>query len=125
MFIVALSARAKHYPFRKFTNLPPSPIKFDADRPADFFNKNIAKMSDLGEMSLTYRACYLYSKDIAFNKIKRELGVHQQQLKRMIQKGLSWFVENYEDSKGDFGGEKCKQPETAPTEEITPKQASH
>jgi transposase-like protein len=113
--------RSKHYPFRKFKNLPPSPIRFDADRCADFFNKEMLKKSDLGEMNITYQACQLYVSDLPFNEIKRRLGLHQQQLKRHIQKGLKCFVENYVDSTDQKGSEKVNPVETAPLEEKTPK----
>jgi len=79
------------------------------------------KKTDLGEMNLTYQACQLYSQDLRFNEIKRRLGLHQQQLKRHIQKGLKWFVENYVDSTDQTGGEKDNAQKTAPLEEKTPK----
>jgi hypothetical protein len=116
-----MECRSKHYPFRRFTHLPPSPIRFDADRPADFFNKEMLKKRDLGEMSLTYQVCQLYSQDLPFNEIKRRLGLHQQQLKRHIQKGLKWFLENYEESTDKEGGKKVNSTETAPIEEKNPK----
>jgi len=101
--------------------LPPSPIKFDADRTADFFNREIAKKSDLGEMDLTYRVCQLYVSDLPFNEIKRRLGLHQQQLKRHIQKGLKWFVENYTAVIDQKGSENVNAEETAPLDQKTPK----
>lgn len=113
--------RSKHYPFRKFTHLPPSPIRFDADRPADFFNKEMLKKRDLGEMSLTYQACQLYSQDLPFNQIKRRLDLHAQQLKRHIQKGLKWFLENYEVPIDQTGSEIENAKEKALIEQKTPK----
>jgi len=61
---------SKHYPFRTFRNLPRSPIRFDADRPADFFNKEIAKVSKMGEMSVTYQACQYYVSDLPSMKLR-------------------------------------------------------
>jgi hypothetical protein len=72
-------------------------------------------------MNMTYQACQLYVSDLPFNEIKRRLGLHQQQLKRHIQKGLKWFVENYVDSTDQKGSEKVNPVETAPLEEKTPK----
>ena len=74
-------------------------------------------------MSLTYEACQLYSQDLPFNEIKRRLGLHQQQLKRHIQKGLKWFLENYEESTDKTGSGKVNFKETAPIDQTTPKSA--
>jgi hypothetical protein len=79
------------------------------------------KKRDLGEMNLTYQACQLYSQDLPFNEIKRRLGLHQQQLKRHIQKGLKWFLENYEESTDQKGSEKVNPEKTAPIQQKTPK----
>ena len=72
-------------------------------------------------MSLTYEAFKLYSQDLRFNEIKRRLGLHQQQLKRHIQKGLKRFLENYEESTDKTGSEKVNPEETAPIQQKTPK----
>jgi len=39
--------RSKHYPFRKFTNLPRSPIRFDKDRLAEFTNKKTSTLCSI------------------------------------------------------------------------------
>jgi hypothetical protein len=91
-----MECRAKSYPFRRFTNLPDSPIKFDPDRVAEFFNKDVAKKDKLREESLTYAICEAYTKGKSFKEIEASKGVHRQQVKREIQKGLKWFVEHYE-----------------------------
>ena len=56
-----------------------------------------------------------------FRKIERELGLHRQQIKRAIQKGLKWFLENYEESKGGLGEKNVNVSETAPLQERPPK----
>jgi hypothetical protein len=107
---------AKHYPPRTFTHLPSvqSVIRFDPDRQADFFNREVSKVRDSSHMSLTWQICEAYTEGVRFNEIKRRFGIHQQQLKRHIQKGLKWFIQNYEDS-GDSGQEIVNSPEKGAT----------
>ena len=38
-------------------------------------------------------------------EVVKESGLHRQQVKRMIQKGLKWFVDNYEESKAPLDEE--------------------
>jgi len=38
----------------------------------------------------------------------------------MLQKGLKWFADNYEEAKTDFGGINCKRPESEAFEEKPP-----
>ncbi|TRZ81148.1 hypothetical protein D4R86_03160 [bacterium] len=41
------------------------------------------------------------------DQIEGRKGIHRQQVKREIQKGLQWFVDNYEESKWDISEENC------------------
>jgi hypothetical protein len=91
-----MECRAKNYPIRRFTNLPNSPIKFDPDKVAEFFNKDVAKKDKLREGSLTYVICEAYTKGKSFKEIEASQGVHRQQVKQEIQKGLKWFLEHHE-----------------------------
>lgn len=83
------------------------------------------KRRDLVEMSLTYEACKLYVSDLPFNRIKRRLGLNQQQLKRHIQKGLKWFLENYEESTDQKGSKSDNTPNAAPLQEKPQNRLSH
>ena len=96
-----IKCKAKSYPPRRFTGLPDSPIKFDPDRLAQFFNEEVSKLPK-NEGGLTYKICKLYANDTPFNDIVCLTGIHRQQAKREIQKGLKWFLKNY------------KPPETPP-----------
>jgi len=96
--------RSKHFRGeRAFKNLPASPIKFDADRLAPFVSTKMSKKPDLKEMGLIYEIAEKYSKNWSMTAIKKDLDLHQEEVKRNIRKALKWFVENYEGSKEDNG----------------------
>lgn len=92
---------ARDYPNRTFTNLPScqSVIKFDPDRRALFFNRELAKLTATGKESLIYKVAQQYVGKSSFKQIGKELGLHQQQVKRELIKALKWFLDNYEESK--------------------------
>jgi len=97
-------ATSKHWKGqRTFKNLPASPIKFDADRLAPFVSMKVSKKPDPKAMGLTYQIAELYSKNYSMTRIKGDLDIHQEEVKRNIRKALKWFVENYEGSKEDNG----------------------
>lgn len=104
---------SKHYPFRKFTGLPASPIKFDADRLAEFFNKKMSKDIKSDKSALIVQAAHLYSNNVPFQEISKQLDQHPEQVKRLIRRGLKWFVENYEESNGSLGKKKVNPAEMA------------
>ena len=93
-------------PFRRFTNLPYIPIIFDPDRVAEFFNKDLSKASILRDKSLTFAICESYAKGNTFTKIAESKGLHREQVKREVIKGLNWFLENYEEPVETVEGEK-------------------
>ena len=62
---------------------------------ANFFDKDIAKVDDSSTMPLIIRVCSLYQKGTKLNEIAKVTGTHRQQVKRILQKGLKWFVDNY------------------------------
>lgn len=88
---------SKHHPPRTFRNLPRSPIRFDKDRPASFIVTKMSKEADLAKGSLTYQIAMLYAKGYSFSQIKREKNLHQEQVKRHIQKALNWFCSHQDD----------------------------
>lgn len=94
-----MECRSKHYPFRIFYDLPASPIKFDKDLCANFFDKEMSKVGDSSTLPPILRVCASYSKGDTLDKIGKENGLHRQQVKRMLQKGLKWFTDNYEEPK--------------------------
>lgn len=105
-----VECRSKHYPFRIFEDLPASPIKFDKDTCARFIDKDMLKVGDSSTLPPIMQVCELYSKNLTLNKIGIETGLHRQQVKRMLQKGLKWFVDNYEESKAPVIEEKMCTP---------------
>lgn len=118
-----MECRAKDYPFRVFKNLPRSPIRFDQDRLALFFNKDLSKSSSFKDMDTICQVAHLYSKNVPFNEIKDKYGLHPEQVKRMIRKALKWFVEHYDPTNKPVEDETCIQEENAPSKEISPNQA--
>jgi len=99
-------ARSKHWRGeRTFRNLPASPIKFDADRLAPFIHTKVSKKPDPKEMGLTYEIAEKYSKNWSMTAIKKDKGLHQEEVKRNIRKALKWFVENYDGSTEENGEE--------------------
>ncbi len=100
-----MECRSKHYPFRRFEGLPKSPIDYDPDTLAKFIDKDVSKVADSKQLPVIFQVCGMYAKDMTFNQIGKETGLHKQQVKRFIQKGIKWFVENYEKAKVDFEDE--------------------
>lgn len=107
-----MECRSKHYPFRRFEGLPKSPIEYDPDTLAKFIDKDMSKVGDSESAPLISQVCRLYSQDMTLNKIAKELDLHRQQVKRMLQKGLKWFVENYEESTGALEGDERTREES-------------
>ena len=81
-----------------------SPIDYDPDTLANFFDKDIAKVGDSSTMPLIMRVCSIYQKGTTLNEIAKVTGTHRQQVKRMLQKGLKWFVDNYGVEEGNTEG---------------------
>ena len=100
---------SKHHPPRTFYNLPRSPIKFDEDRLAPFINREVSKKRDLGKGSEIYEVAKSYGKGDSVTKIKTELGLHQETVKRDIRKALNRFIE-YEDRTREEQQESGKSP---------------
>jgi len=102
---------SKHYPYRRFVDLPRSPIRFDKDIPAKFIDKDLSKVADTSNLPIILRVAELYAQNIPLAKIEGITGVHRQQVKRHIQKALKWFSDNYEESKRSKTLEKGIPPE--------------
>jgi len=99
-------ARSKHFRGeRTFKNLPKSPIRFDPDRLAPFVSMKVSKKLDSKEMGLIYEIAEKYTKDWSMTQIKKELGLHQEEVRRHIRKALKWFVEHYEGATEENGEE--------------------
>lgn len=88
---------SKHHTPRTFKNLPRSPIQFDPDRLAPFIDKKVFKDTELAKGSITYEVAMLYVGGYSFSQIKGEKNLHQQQVKREIQKALKWYCEHQSD----------------------------
>jgi len=86
-----------------FKSLPRSPIRFDPDRLAPFVSMKVSKKPNSGEMGLTYEIAEKYSKNWSMTAIKKDKGIHQEEVKRHVRKALKWFVENYEGSSDETG----------------------
>lgn len=92
--------RSRHHPPRTFRNLPRSPIRFDKDRLAPFIDTDMSS-SMIGEQGgKVYEICSLYARGFSFRQIEKEKGIHPEETKRAIKKGLKFFLENYEGSEG-------------------------
>ena len=63
---------------------------------AHSIDKDMSKKPNFGEMGLTYEIAEKYSKNWSMTAIKKDLDLHQEEVKRNIRKALKWFVENYE-----------------------------
>jgi len=74
----------------------------------------MSKKTVLGEMALTYEIAEKYSKNWSMTQIKRELGLHQEEVRRHIRKALKWFVENYQRSPEEKEGETVNRGDCAP-----------
>jgi len=97
--------RSKHFrEERTFRNLPKSPIRFDPDRLAPFVRTNMSKKPDSKEMGLTYEIAEKYQQNWSMTQIKRDKGIHQEEVKRHIRKALKWFLDNFKES-SDVNGE--------------------
>lgn len=112
-----MTTKARDYPPRTFTKLPScqSVIKFDPDSPAEFFNREMPKVSEklMGEAIYKCAAGYVDKK--TFREIGDSLGIHPQQVKRHIVKALKWFLENYKDDTADSEGKIVNTPEQPPS----------
>jgi len=94
----AMFCRSKHFSPCTFKNLPRSPIRFDKDRLAPFVDTDMSKKPDSREMGLTYEVAQLYTKDWSMTQIKKDKGMHQEEVRRHIRKALKWFLANYDES---------------------------
>lgn len=110
-----MTCRSKQYPFRVFKGLPDSPIRFDPDRLATFINKKLSKGANSSQENQTLQVCELYQKGVPMGQIGDKTGLHQQQVKREIQKGLKWFISHYTAEIQDEQGKKEYPPEIAPS----------
>ena len=90
--------RSKHHAPRTFFNLPRSPIRFDQDKLAPFVDKEVSKRTDLDKGDEIYEVARAYGKGISITRIKTDLGLHQEKVKRDIRKALNRFIE-YEDAR--------------------------
>jgi len=63
----------------------------------------MSKKPDSSEMGLTYEVAQKYAQNWSMTQIKREKGIHQEEVKRHIRKALKWFLANYEDSTEENG----------------------
>jgi len=90
--------RSKHFSPRTFVNLPRSPIRFDKDRLAPFISMEVSKRKDLGKGNEIYEVARAYAKGNSITRIKADLGLHQETVKRDIRKALNRFIE-HEDAK--------------------------
>lgn len=78
----------------------------------------MSKTPDPKEMGVTYQIADLYSKKVSMTTIKQDLNVHQEEVRRHIQRALKWFVENYERLEGENGEDLLtEQKETLVTKE--------
>jgi hypothetical protein len=111
--VTVIECRSNNYLYSKFADRLESLIKFDPDRIAEFFNKNISKKDKLKGKSLTFDVCDLYAKGNTFTKISNMKGLHGEQVKREVIKALKWFLEHYEMPETTSEDEKCIQPEMA------------
>jgi len=96
---------SKHHRPRTFKNLPKSPIRFDPDTLALFFDKDMSKMLDLKEKSVTYQIALSYGSGLSFPQIKRETGLHQEQIRREIRKALNLLCKLIREFPEEFKGE--------------------
>jgi hypothetical protein len=96
---------ARDYKPQTFTGLPSCQkvIRFDPDRQALFFNRELPKKSELLKTDRIYQIAEMYSKDTPMSEIAESMGLHAQQVKRDVQKALKWFVDNYSSPKGKSG----------------------
>jgi len=67
------------------------------DRLTPFVDRVLSKKPDFGDIGRTYEVALLYAKNQSMTAIKRELDIHQEEVKRDIRKALTWFVENYKE----------------------------
>lgn len=73
-----------------FSGIPRSPIRFDADRLAEFSEIEGLKISDLAP---EVKCAIMYTNGLSMTKIGKELDMHDTQVKRAIQKVLKAFIE--------------------------------
>lgn len=73
-----------------FTGLPRSPIKFDKDRLADFFEAEAIQYSVLSDSMKVAKA---RMEGWSFSRIRDELGIHPETAKRHVRKVLKAFFE--------------------------------
>ncbi len=106
-----MKCKSKHFSPRIFYNLPRSPIRFDADRVAEFIDRKLSKTAKNPQMELTYRICSMYVKGKSMTQITRELGYHTEEVRRYLKKGLKSFLEH----EGAFQEEKEVKHLEAPT----------
>lgn len=111
-----MTCSTKNYPFKVFTHLPKSPIKFDPDRLAVFINKKLSKGGLSVKEDRTLQVCRLYGSNTPMNEIRDVTGLHPQQVKREIQKGLKWFVEHYSTQSEEVLDKSVNSPEIAPVQ---------
>lgn len=107
-----MESRSKHYPFREFTDLPKSPIDYDPDRMARFIDKEVSKVADSDTLPIISQVCAMYARGLTLTSISKRTDIHKQQVKRYIQKGLKWFVDNYADKDDPEGEENVHTPNT-------------
>jgi hypothetical protein len=66
----------------------------------------VSKASVLRDKSLTFAICEAYAKGKTFTNIAETKGIHREQVKREVIKGLNWFLENYEEPEETVEGKK-------------------
>jgi len=71
----------------------------------------MSKKPDSREMGLTYEIAEKYQHNWSMTQIKREKGIHQEEVKRHIRKALKWFLENYEEAPDVNGKEIVNKTE--------------
>jgi hypothetical protein len=72
----------------------------------------VSKKSELKDKSLTFDICDSYANGKTFTDISKKKGLHREQVKREVIKGLKWFLENYEEPEEEEKDEKCIHAKT-------------
>lgn len=90
-----------------FFSIPKSPIRFDPDVLAEFSEYEPLTYDKNNPEVYVSR---LYVDGFSLTKIEKETGIHRQQVKRLLQKGLRAWLES-------IGIQKVNLPESAPSSE--------
>lgn len=59
-------------------------------------NMKLSKNEQIGKGSITFQVAMLYASGYSFSQIFKRIGLHQQAVKREIQKALKWFCKHQE-----------------------------